>query len=98
MILEQNWRPLNLTCRFTNNEVCALVHFKLAGVFGAVLLTEPLHLFALRAGEACYTDGASKQDGAQVVLNGQVCVPEKTGEESAERFGRETAPCTYWDP
>lgn len=69
----------NFTCRLTNNEVCALVHFELAAVFGPVLLTEPLHLFALCAGEARHTNRTAEQHGAQEVLNWQVCVPEKTG-------------------
>lgn len=56
----------------------ALVHFELAGVVGSVLFTEPLHFFTLCAGEACHTNSTAMQDGAQIVLNGQICVPEKT--------------------
>lgn len=56
----------------------ALVHFELAGVVGSVLFTEPLHFFTLCAGEACHTNSTATQDRAQIVLNGQICVPEKT--------------------
>lgn len=67
-----------LTCWLTHDEVCALIHFKLTGVVSSMLLTQPLHLFTLCAGEACYTNSTTTQHRAQIVFNGQLCVPEKT--------------------
>lgn len=72
--------------------MCALIHFELAGISGPMLLAEPLHLFALCAGEARHTNDTAKQHGAQVILNWQVCVPEETGEESAKEILK-TPPC-----
>lgn len=67
-----------LACWFINDEMCALVHLELTRVFGSVLLAQPLHLFTLRAGEACHANSAATQHGAQIVLNRQICIPEKT--------------------
>lgn len=75
-----------LACWFTNDEVCTLVHFELTGVGGSVLLTESLHFFTLRAGEAGHTNSAATQHGAQVVLHGQVCVPEETEGDRKRHF------------
>lgn len=48
----------------------ALIHFELTGVLGSVLITEPLHLFALCAREAGHTNSAATQHWAQMVLDG----------------------------
>lgn len=66
--------------------MCALIHFELAGVFGSMLLTESLHLFAFCAGEARHTNSTAKQHGTQIVLQGQVCVPEETEKRWKDSF------------
>lgn len=60
---------LCFTCWFTNNEMCTLVHFELPCVAGTMLLTEPLHLFPLCAGEAGHTNSTATQHRAQIVLD-----------------------------
>lgn len=57
--------------------MCTLIHFELPCVAGTMLFTEPLNLFALCAGQACHTNCAATQHGAQIILNRQICIPEK---------------------
>ena len=65
-----------LTGGLADYQVGALVHLELPGVLGPVLLAEPLHLFALHAGEPRHTEDAAPQDRAAVGLQRQVGVPE----------------------
>lgn len=73
------------TCRFTDDEVSTLIHFELACIVGSVLLTEPLHLFTLCAGETCHAHSATTQYRAQIFLNRQFGVPEKAKERKGFR-------------